>query len=137
MEELDRPIDMTYQVKYQAANPAMVPLETALNDPEHRGDWIIGITSECRSVDQCWIWEKPPPGFKPLPSRILLCRKSDGRFKASIVVIGFLQWFNSHDNTSTYAPTASSDVFRAVIALSAGMGWRPLSHQAPHMSRCV
>ncbi len=121
MRNTDRElIDPEYVKRYEQANPAVVNLREALESAE-RAEWIKGIDKECRAVDMSWGWEVPPAGARVLPSRLILCLKDDGRYKARVVVIGFLQWLGASGG-ETYAPALSPDTFRLVMAISSGLG---------------
>lgn len=122
MAKCDEAVDEKYASRYEAANNAVIGLSEAMADTVNRENWLGGIKTECRAVDQSWVWKKLPTGHRALPCRIILTRKDDGRFKARIVAIGFLQYVKPDEGT-TYAPTLMADSFRAAVAICAKMGY--------------
>ncbi len=108
-------IDEDYIRRRECAYGAVLSVVRALADAKHRDKWTGAIAHECRSVDQSWVWATLPAGHRALPSRIICTFKEvEQRFKARLVVIGFLEYLRQGENV--YAPTLMSDTLRAVLA---------------------
>ena len=56
--------------------------------------FLQAMADEDKAVSKTFEWvplSSVPRNKRPLPTRYVLCQKNDGRFKARIVVIGYLE----------------------------------------------
>ena len=83
-------------------------------------EWKRAIDEEIASCMQFGVWEECdlPPGKQALPSRIILERKRNGRYKARLVAGGHRQQYGL-DFEETYAPVCSYRTMRMVLATCA------------------
>lgn len=119
----DQHVDKTFVAAMEAAHSVSVSVKDALASDE-RPQWLGGIKEECDNIRKSWVWSKPPPGVRALPTKMVLVKKDDGRYKARIVVIGFLQMFcgTGGSDSGVFAPTLQMDSFRVALATHAGLG---------------
>ena len=91
----------------------------ALSRPD-AAEWQRAIDEELASCMEYEVWEEVdlPPGKQALPSRMVLERKRDGRYKARLVAGGHKQQ-QGLDFDETYAPVCGLRTLRMVIAVAA------------------
>jgi hypothetical protein len=91
----------------------------ALSRPDS-AEWQRAIDEEIASCLQFGVWEECdlPPGKQALPSRVILERKRNGRYKARLVAGGHRQQYGL-DFEDTYAPVCSYRTMRMVLATAA------------------
>jgi hypothetical protein len=94
----------------------------ALSRPD-AAEWQRAIDEELGSCEEYEVWEEVelPPGKQALPSRMVLERKRDGRYKARLVAGGHKQQ-HGLDFDETYAPVCGLRTMRMVIAVAAHEG---------------
>jgi hypothetical protein len=83
-------------------------------------EWQRAIDEEIASCMQFGVWEECdlPPGKQALPSRMILERKRNGRYKARLVAGGHRQQYGL-DFDETYAPVCSYRTMRMMLATCA------------------
>ncbi len=99
------------------AHRTLVTTREALNGADEEL-WKAAMHKEEDAVNRGYEWVKisdMPPGVRPLPSRYVLEVKADGRYKARIVWIGFLQ--SGWDEEELYSPVARLETFRTLMSL--------------------
>jgi hypothetical protein len=82
--------------------------------------WQAAIDKELASCREFGVWEECelPAGKQALPSRFVLERKQDGRYKAHLVAGGHRQQYGL-DFEDTFAPVCSYRTMRMILAVSA------------------
>jgi len=114
-------IDRDFVAKFEAAYGATISIKEALADTARRDQWMEAISNECRAVDSSWEWCKPPPGARILPTRLIMNHKEvEDRYKARLVVIGFLEYLSK--GVSVYTPTVMSDTVRICLTIGQALG---------------
>jgi hypothetical protein len=91
----------------------------ALSRPD-AARWQAAIDEELASCREFGVWEECvlPAGKQALPSRFVLERKRDGRYKARLVAGGHRQQYGL-DFEDTFAPVCSYRTMRMILAVSA------------------
>jgi len=86
--------------------------------------WHAAIESELDSLrkNKTWEWSDLGPGRKALDTKWVFKIKSDGRFKAHLVVKGYLQCYGI-DYDKTFAPVAKFDSIRTLMAVASISGY--------------
>jgi len=111
-------VDYSY-IKTEFILPVTYKLDDALDSSKDDFDqWQNAMKAEDKQVSSSYIrvrLEDVPRNCRPLPSRYVLVIKNSGRYKARIVVIGYLQY----DSNSSYAPVAKLQTFRILCSLAA------------------
>lgn len=99
--------------------PDPLSVQEALARPD-AAEWQRAIDEEIGSCLQFGVWEQSdlPDGKQALPSRMLLERKRDGRYKARLVAGGHKQQ-HGLDFEDTYAPVCSYRTMRMILATCA------------------
>ena len=102
--------------------PDPVSVADALSSPD-AAEWQRAIDAEVASCIQFGVWEECdlPRGKQALPSRFVLERKRDGRYKARLVAGGHRQQ-HGLDFEETYAPVCSYRTMRMILAVCAHEG---------------
>ena len=98
--------------------------QEAIRAPDARR-WREAIQEEVQALLEHNTWEvvdAPPAGTNIAGTRWVFARKSDGRYKARLVVKGFTQRYGV-DYFETYAGVVRSDTIRACMAIAAIEGW--------------
>lgn len=105
------------QPDYREPDPLSVA--DALSRPD-AAKWQEAIDQEVASCLEYGVWEECllPPGKNALPSRFVLERKRDGRYKARLVAGGHRQQ-HGLDFEETYAPVCSYRTMRMILATCA------------------
>jgi hypothetical protein len=105
------------------AEPRSHPLspstvQEALSGPD-AAEWQAAIDEEVQACLAHNVWEpcKLPAGKHALPTRFVLARKRDGRYKARLVAGGHRQR-PGRDFQETFAPVCSYRTLRMVLAVS-------------------
>jgi hypothetical protein len=82
--------------------------------------WQAAIDEEIELGREFGVWEECdlPAGKQALPSRFVLDRKRDGRYKARLVAGGHRQQYGL-DFEDTFAPVCSYRTMRMILAVSA------------------
>lgn len=85
--------------------------------------WYAACRDEIQALEgnNTWIIADLPPTRRPITSKWVFSRKSDGRYKARIVARGFTQ-IAGIDYTSTFSPVISYPSLRILLGLSASLG---------------
>ena len=87
--------------------------------------WQLAVNSENSSIDAHDVLHKVdsiPQGRKALKVKYIFKRKSDSRFKARLVAMGYNQIYRL-DYFETYAPVVSKQTLRTLFALSTTNKW--------------
>jgi hypothetical protein len=99
--------------------PAPRSVAEALSRPD-AAEWQRAIDEEVASCLQYGVWSECqlPKGKQALPSRFVLERKRDGRYKARLVAGGHRQQYGL-DYDETFAPVCSYRTMRMILATCA------------------
>lgn len=109
------------------ADPVSYPLPpSSVSEALSRTDaahWQAAIDDEVQACLGFGVWEQCvlPTGKRALPSRFVLERKRDGRYKARLVAGGHRQE-QGVDYEETFAPVCSYRTLRMILAVSAHAG---------------
>ena len=102
----------------------------AMNSPQ-AAEWDKAMQKELRSLEDHQVADLVPPESVPAGHSVIGTRwvyrvKTDGRFKARVVVQG---WAQQHgiDCFTTFAPVCRIDSQRLLLAIAAAQGWRVIA----------
>ena len=104
-------------------------LAVAMKSPE-ANEWQNAIVEEFKTLEKAGTWIKQKTSTKNvLPTGMVLRLKRDehglpSKFKARLVARGNLQRNGDYTQENRYAPVASFDLVRILVALSASFGWK-------------
>ena len=98
----------------------------AINSPEHK-EWKVAIVKEMNSLKEHQVYElvpitSVPKDNKIIGSRFVFKQKTDGRFKARLVVQGYVQE-PGIDYGKSYAPVCRVGSIRMLLAIACEHGW--------------
>lgn len=95
----------------------------AVNGPD-RYQWIKAIENEFAAHERNKTWTPivRKPGMKPIGSKWVWAKKSDGRYKARLVALGFLQQYGINF-FETYAAVASMNSIRMLLSICCAAGY--------------
>ena len=98
----------------------------AINSPEHK-EWKAAIDKEMNSLKEHQVYElvpitSVPKDNKIIGSRFVFKQKTDGRFKARLVVQGYVQE-PGIDYGKSYAPVCRVGSIRMLLAIACEHGW--------------
>lgn len=122
----------------EAMTAAALPIDDSLGEPKSvkeaamRPDWPEwqrAIDEEMEAMERKHVWQmvKPPPGCKPIKTKMLLQYKRDAegratRHKARLVMKGFRQVYG-RDYDETWAPVPNAASTRVLLAMAAAKDW--------------
>lgn len=101
------------------ANSA-ITLNDAIGDPQ----WMKAMEDEMRAHDKNGTWTvvDKERGVHALPTKWVLRKKDDGRYKARLVARGDLQYDYEFDET--YAPVARETTIKILMAVTASLNFK-------------